>query len=240
MLGAGPASDPSVILWGDSNASHYVGMIASFARDAGFKFRNVAVGACPGIDADPAPFVEAERLADCRSSLAIARSGVEDFEVVILSSSWSSYEGSRAQLMRAVMKTAQRLAEMDKLVILLGKVPTISGYDHRCQEKSLSIPFLDCPNPRNPVAGGINAVNIGLRAFAARHRNIAYFDATSYLCPKGVCAAFDKEGTQVYRDFSHITMAASWRLGQKILDHQGLPIPFTFIKDRSRRLAEER
>lgn len=240
VLGADTAREPDVILWGDSNASHYVGMIAGFARAAGFKFRNVAVGACPGIDGDPAPFVTAERLADCRASLAVARSGLEDFDVVILSSSWTSYEGSRARLMRRVMATAERLSRKGKFVILLGKVPTISRYDHRCQEKALSIPLLDCPNPHNPVAAEIKAVNIGLRAFAARHDSIAYFDAGPYLCPQGECAAFDRQGRQVYRDFSHITMAASWRLGRKILGHQGLPIPFIHIKERARQLAEER
>lgn len=240
VLGAEVAQEPNVILWGDSNASHYVGMIANFARDAGFKFRNLAVGACPGIDGDPAPFVIAERLSDCRASLSVARAGLEDFDVVILSSSWTSYQGSRAQLMRRVMATAERLEQDGKSVILLGKVPTISGYDHRCQEKALTVPFLDCPNPQNPVAEDIRSVNIGLRAFAARHADIAYFDAAPYLCPKGICAAFDRTGFQVYRDFSHLTMAASWRLGRRILDHQGLPIPFAAIKDRSRQLAEER
>lgn len=240
VLGADNARAPRVILWGDSNASHYVGMIASFARDAGFKFRNLAVGACPGIDGDPAPFVTAERLSDCRASLSIARPGLEDFDVVILSSSWTSYEGSRAGLMRRVMATAERLEQSGKTVILLGKVPTISGFDHRCQEKALSIPFLDCPNPQNPVASDIKAVNIGLRAFAARHDNIAYFDAAPYLCPKGNCAAFDRTGLQVYRDFSHLTMAASWRLGRRILEHQGLPLAFAFIKEPSRQLAEDR
>ncbi|WP_282604421.1 acyltransferase family protein [Pelagibius sp. Alg239-R121] len=239
ILGPSFADDANVILWGDSNASHYVGMLASFAREAGFKFRNVAVGACPGIDGDPKPFVAANRLSDCRLSLNIVRPRLEAFDVVILSSSWSSYRGRSDRLIQAAMKTAERLARMEKLVILLGKVPTIARFDHRCLEKSLSIPFLDCPNPNNPVADEITDVNGRLRAFAAKHQNVAYFDATPYLCPKGQCAAFDKNGLRQYRDFAHITMSASWNLGQKILRHQGLPLPFALIKHKSHQMAED-
>ena len=71
--GADGVGEPGVILWGDSNAAHYVGMLDVFGRSAGFRFRNVEIGSCPPIDGDPGPFVEARRETDCRASLEMIR-----------------------------------------------------------------------------------------------------------------------------------------------------------------------
>lgn len=230
VVGPSPEEGARVILWGDSNASHYVGMLGSFAKAAGFNFRNVAVGACPGVDGDPEPFVWANRLADCRESLNVIRSAVEGYDVVIMASSWSRTGAEAVAFYEVISSTAQRLAAAGKLVILLGKIPTIDGYDHRCEEKALSVPFRDCPNPRNPVAPEIAEMNAKLKSLAANTENLAYFEATDYLCPGGICSAFDDKGLRVYRDFQHVMMNASWRFGEKILAAEGLPDAFAVIK----------
>ena len=86
VLGAPAPAAPQALLWGDSHAARYIGMIEVFARAAGFRFRNIAVGSCPPLTSDPASFVTAKRLEDCRWSLSLVKPLFEEFPVVILSS----------------------------------------------------------------------------------------------------------------------------------------------------------
>jgi peptidoglycan/LPS O-acetylase OafA/YrhL len=53
VLGAELPIPPKAILWGDSNAAHYIGVVNAIASAAGFRFRNLEVGSCPPIHSDP-------------------------------------------------------------------------------------------------------------------------------------------------------------------------------------------
>lgn len=228
VVGSASGPAPKAILWGDSNAAHYVGVVAAFADASGFRFRNVAVGSCPALDSDPAPYVMATRLADCRESLALIRPVVDGFPVVILSMSWTRYENPEA-FREAAKETIGRLAAAGKRVILLGKVPEILDYDRRCREKALRYPRLDCPRWTSPVLPEIAAVNAELRAFAEATPNVSYFDVTPYLCRDGICSAFDEDGRALYYDSRHLTMEASLALGREIVAREGVPAAFQGI-----------
>lgn len=129
VVGFDSGNPPQVILWGDSNAAQYVGMVGAFARKAGFRFRNLAIGACPPIDSDAEEFVSATRLSDCRDSAEIMRRAVNAFEIVIISASWTSYQERSAKFLDAFFDTALALAQKGRLVILIGKAPVISSYE---------------------------------------------------------------------------------------------------------------
>ena len=77
VVGDSTANDSSVVLWGDSNAAHYVGVLGAFAREAQFRFRNVEVGSCPPLFVDPSRFVDARRESDCVASAATIRPVVD-------------------------------------------------------------------------------------------------------------------------------------------------------------------
>lgn len=64
VLGANGDTTPRLLLWGDSQAAHYVPMVREFALYAGVRFRNVAIDSCPPLLEDPKAYVEARRLAD--------------------------------------------------------------------------------------------------------------------------------------------------------------------------------
>ena len=228
------------ILWGDSNAAHYIGMIDAFAQEAGFRFRNVEVGSCSSVDADPTPFVDSKRRSDCLDSLNVVRPYVNEFPVVIMASSWLAYQSRSADFLPTVFATASELARKGKLIILI-KVPVIPGYYRLCREKALSYPFLDCPNITVPLSKEIADVYAKLRLFAEQTENVRYFDATSYLCPNQRCSAFGPDGEPKYFDSGHLTLAASSKLGAEIVSRDGVPGPFALISDwppaRSRKPA---
>jgi peptidoglycan/LPS O-acetylase OafA/YrhL len=233
VLGREGGLAPQAILWGDSHAAHYVGMVEAFAVGAGFRFRNVAVGSCPPLLTDAAPFVDAKRDVSCRASLEVLRPLVRDFPVVIVSSAWLGYGKKGSGYLEAFFDTARRLASDGKLVIVIGEAPWIPGYDRRCAEKALTYPFLRCNHGAIPLDAAVADVDVRLRSFAERTPNVRYFDANRYLCPQGLCSAFAPNGEPRYYDQSHLTMIESSRLGREILSRDGVPDPFKLVAEWS-------
>jgi len=230
VLGASNADPPTAILWGDSNAAHYIGMIAVFAAQEGFRFRNLTVGSCPPLYGEVGAFVPANRQPDCIASQPVARSVVDEFPVVIISSSWLAYQKSSADFLPRFFETVRSLTRRGKLVILIGKAPVIDGYDRRCTAKALSYPFLRCPMGRAPLLPAVLAINARLKSFADREPNVKYFDLTRYLCNRDGCMVFDSDGTPLYYDSNHFSMPGSWRVGRDVLIQQhGVPEPFAAI-----------
>jgi len=234
ILGASIAVPPRVILWGDSNAAHYVGMLDTIAQRAGFRFRNVEVGSCPPVSDDPAVFVEARRLADCRASLGIVWPALAHYEAVIVSASWPVYAERSAAFLPAVFATIRELTQRGKLVVIIGSVPRMQGYDRRCAEKALSYPALRCPSITRPLADSVPRVNAQLRAFAERTAGVHYFDATRELCAHGVCSEREPGGEHQYFDERHLSTAASVRLGMRVLTEEGMPAAFAAVAQRVR------
>jgi peptidoglycan/LPS O-acetylase OafA/YrhL len=221
----GPAqSRREIVLWGDSNAAHYIGMLGTFADKAGFRFRNLEVGACPPLTSDPAPFVDPRRLADCRASIAAAQPLLARADTLIISASWTTYLEKSPDFLDAFFKTVRELTASGKTVILIGKVPEIQGFDRLCPEKSLTYPFLDCQHwTAVNMPEHIAAANVRLAKFSEHTAHVTYFDANRYLCPAGGCRAFTKEGSPLYYDRSHLSMAGSWELGRRIFETEGVP-----------------
>lgn len=229
IVGADSNAAPVAILWGDSNAAHYIGMVGAFAKKDGFRVRNIAVGACPPLFGDPAAFVAATRLADCRDSAATAKQAIGPFKTIVISADWLMYQGRSAQFLDAFFETVSSLEKDGKHIILIGKAPAFPNYDRRCEEKALSYPGLDCPPFTAALRTDVAQVNDQLKAFAARSANVKFFDTAHYLCPKNACSAFDSNGRPGYYDASHLSMPASWKLGEDILQFGGVPAPFNSI-----------
>ena len=225
VLGPASKDPPAVLVWGDSHAAHYLGVLEAFANGGGFRFRNVEVGSCPPLLVDPAPFVQPRRLADCRASLAIIWKEVEQYPIVILSSASLTYG---PDYLAAFDGTVSHLAAEGKTVVILGEVPWVPGYDRRCREKALTYPFLTCPRIALPLSAPVSHNNQELRAMAEGIPGARYFDATAYLCPANLCAAYWPTGEPIYYDETHISLAASTALGRQIVSRDGVPKAFTF------------
>ena len=202
----------------------------AYARNGGYRVRNLEHSACPPIDGDPGPFTDDRFDADCRASLALARPVIERFNVVIISSTWSSYD-DEARFMPRFFDTVRRLTASGKRVILIGKVPEIPGYDPLCREKALAYPWLACENTSAAPAAEVLRVNAQLRAFAEHTPNVRFYEVTEYICPDGVCESLTEAGEPIYYDTMHLTLQASWALGERILRKEGLPQVFAIGED---------
>jgi hypothetical protein len=94
----------------------------------------------------------------------------------------------------------------------------------------LRAPFLDCKNQPYPISAKVKSVNRELRDFAQRTEGIEYVDFNEYICPDGVCYGYEENGLALYYDAGHIDIEASWRIGHRIVESEGVPFPFSEIK----------
>lgn len=229
VLGANGGEAPQAILWGDSNAAHYVGVVEAIAKKEGFRFRNIEVGSCPPIAGDPSKFVDPERSKDCRRSLEIVNPFLSNFRTVIISASWPDYQRRSPDFMGEFFETVRALAVSGKRVVLIGKAPVIKGYDRLCREKELTFPFLRCKNTEAPPQTDVTMINQALRKFADETPNVTFYDVAPYICQNGVCSAYDRNSLPRYFDEAHLSLPASVRLGKEIVAREGIPEAFRGI-----------
>jgi hypothetical protein len=230
IVGKESSSPPAAILWGDSNAAHYIGIIGEFAKTGGFSFRNLQISSCPPINVDATEFANSKRVSDCNESREIFRQTVMKYKFVIISSSWTSYQSRSDNFMQEFFKTVDALVREDKHVILIGKAPVFVGYDRHCKQKSLSYPLkITCDLPSSSLNAQVAKLNGKLQAFASETEKVDYIDFNKYLCPNGECSMSDSSGNIMYFDSSHLSLPASWRIGQEIVKKDGVPYPFTLM-----------
>mgnify|MGYP005849960049 CR=1 FL=1 len=215
------------ILFGDSNAAQYVGILGEIAKNQDFSFYNVAIGSCPPIMHGLQEAARPRRLSDCEHSLEIAWQALDDFDVVILGGAWTGYIERSDEFLTDLTMTIERLVGSGKIVIILGRTPVIEGHDLRCREKAISFPFKKCPVSHTvPLSPEVQAVNAFLQRYSRKMSNVEYFDVNSFLCPDLKCEVYDPSGTSNYYDPGHITLDASWRLGKEIVKAKQVPPAF--------------
>jgi len=215
---------PRVLLWGDSNAAHYVGMLSEFANAGGFSFRNASHSACPPL-AKGDEFVFRSRAAACRRSIRLVVGEIANFDTIILAGQWLTYARAYAGFMAAVETHVTTLARSGKKVILLGQAPVMANFDRRCDQKAVKLPFLDCLERTKFSAGQEPQANRRLRDMAERIPGVSYFDPGSGICQDGVCSPYI-DGRLSYYNTTHLSMEGSLALGRVLLASGGVPEPF--------------
>ena len=233
VSGAATGHPPSVLVWGDSNSAHYVGMLSAFANVAGARMRNIAHTGCPPLLEAPDGMVNVKRLAECKASLPHVHRALSQYRVVVLSASWNNYVVNSKRFMPALFRTANALTRQGKQVVILGRVPTMRGLDPRCVEKALSYPGLDCHVASQPLDRLTTVVNAALKHYAEAAPNVTYYDANTHLCPAGLCGLRNAQGLRMYADANHLSMQGSLQLGRSVLQHDGLPAAFNVLRARS-------
>lgn len=225
-MGKGSEDAKKILLMGDSNAAHFVGVVGTFAEQSGFRFLNLEAGSCPPLLSDLTPFVSVKRLSACTASQQVWRNALIDAKVVILGGTWNEYHDRSATFLPTLFDQVRRLEADGKTVILMGKIAVIDGFDRLCREKALRYPYKKCIAESNILSEEIIRTNAQLKQFAATSQAVRYFDVNEYLCPKGTCSAYSKVGNALYFDKWHLSMRGSWLVGKAIYADGGLPPAF--------------
>lgn len=227
--------EPRVLLWGDSHAAHYFGVIAEIAGHTGLSFRNAEHAACPPVFGGD--YGRAQFHAGCRRFRPTIRRGIAEgrFDAVIIGASWDSYDalpGFREHL----RETIEELGQRDIKVVLLAQVPRFRAYHRECELRALRMPLADCVT-RARLSGWSSRANRHLQRLAREYPHVDYLAVDPYLCSGGGCSPYGPEGP-LYFDSGHLSMAGSRALGRYILatDPSG---PWTTILSPGHLLREQ-
>jgi peptidoglycan/LPS O-acetylase OafA/YrhL len=220
-----PDDDPRILLWGDSNAAHYVGMLAALGSSHGFSFKNLAHSSCPPFYRNAEDFVAGDKTEECRRSSGRVVEVIDQFDGVILSASWPGTVLGNEAGRQHLVETVDWLRSKGISVTLLGKTPVIYGADPQCGLKSMKLPFLNCTKNAQVESIYFRDENAFLEDVAKNTDGVTYFDVTDFFCQGTQCSAY-LDGVYAYRDSGHLNTDGSWWVGQKINQRLGLPDAF--------------
>ena len=225
----GGADEPTVLLWGDSNAAYFIGALGELAKEYGFSFRNAVHSSCPPIIHNPQRFVPNNIKQSCGLSNKEVTRIIDDYDTVILAGAWNSHLGrNKDMFVEAMQKSVSELVNSGKLVILMGRVPPIQSFDRDCGLKSLKIGNLDCSERTQVSRKRVQEVNSTIENIA-RLTGARYFDVNDVLCTGDLCSGI-LDGQLVYHDPGHLSMGGSILVGTHLKGDENAFRIFSDIK----------
>jgi peptidoglycan/LPS O-acetylase OafA/YrhL len=212
--GVGRPGATRALLWGDSHAAHYIGVIAMLAERDGFALRNASLSTCPPILGSQHAYGAGEYRSHCTRFLSYMASSIDDYQTLYLGAQWRIHF-RHPDFDRDLESTLKLLVSRGKTVVLLGQAPEFPGYDRNCELRNLRHAIMDCRALAERGDPGIEAHNRRLQELAARMNGVRYLDVRAVLCTNGRCSPY-LDGRPVYFDHSHLSMDGSWVVGKHL------------------------
>jgi peptidoglycan/LPS O-acetylase OafA/YrhL len=206
---------PKMLLWGDSHAAHYIGVVGALAKANGFSFRNIAHSACPSLLFDGSRFAAARSQSACGTSQQSVSVALKDYSTVVMSSQWSAYARS-PDFFGAVRATAIELRRQGKAVFILGEVPSFPNFSSDCFVRTIKLSFVDCNALSSHPFHNHDETNRKLKEIAESVEGVTYLDVTDVICPNGACRAAHKNAP-LYFDTTHLSLRGSEHVGRRLL-----------------------
>src|SRR5207237_4638300 len=118
-----PAGKPAgTLLWGDSHAAHFVGLLGTIAADAGLQLRNASYSACPPLFGGNWSYPPYKAGCDRFRALLETQIDAGAFKTLVIGGEWTAYDTNPA-FRPALEATIRRIAATGTRVVLLGQVP---------------------------------------------------------------------------------------------------------------------
>lgn len=218
-----PGRKPAVLLVGDSNAAHYLGLLRTFSEKYGFAIRNATQSACPPLLVGDTSWVNQKFVEGCDRYRKMLAQEFASHDVLVVGAVWDTYDRLRGEKFRSdVDKTVEFYANSVKRVVLLANVPMFDNYSRECEKRRLRVSSINCRDS-NRIGDRTLPVNLFLERLSEKYSNVHYFDPRHMLCGNGFCSPYI-DGTPVYFDRNHLSMSGSILLGKEMLeqaDHVG-------------------
>jgi peptidoglycan/LPS O-acetylase OafA/YrhL len=214
-VGAAASKQPGLLLWGDSHAAHYIGVIGEVARANGFAFRNVSHSSCPPVF-EGTGYGGGVYEAGCNRFRPYMRAAILSgaYRTVVIGGVWNVYE--RTPSFHADFeRTIREISDAGVRVVLLGSVPRFDAYNRACDLRGLRVGGIDCRARYTRTDDGDPPANRWLQGLARAH-HVDYLDVREVLCSGGSCSPY-LDGEPVYFDGGHLSMDGSWRVGSHLL-----------------------
>jgi len=224
--------EPKTLLWGDSNAAHFVGLVGEISAKEGFSFRNISHSGCAPILFSIKESSLEYKEEDCLYSIEEISKVLNKYQTVIVAAGWSLYFEINPNFKFALEKSLKYLTNSGKKVLLVGQIPFFNNFDKDCKYKSLKVGWLNCQvrNSQNDFED--NKYNLTLREVAHDIDGVEYFDVNNFLCSNGVCSPYIKSSL-VYYDERHLSHSGSWLIGKLFVNTSNSPQTLKEIKEPS-------
>lgn len=214
-------SKANVLLVGDSNAAHFVGMLREFSTNQAISFRNATQSSCPALlTTKTLSWVDRQFQEACQRYRRVLIESIPLYDTIIVAGDWTDYDYLAKDEFRSLFKTSIiSMAKQVNRVVLIGKIPTFKNYSINCEKRSLKL-GLSCNSSRFNTLEEIQQhdVNKFIKRFAEELDNVDYFDISPAVCNAGECSPFI-DITPVYYDSGHLSMMGSHKVGRTIISN---------------------
>lgn len=224
-------TSPSVLIWGDSNAAHYVGYLKAVAENIGVPMRNVAHSSCVPFFKNSRTFVTKNQ-DSCEEFNQAIFNNLSNYETVIIGAAWNSYASRDESFEEELRFTIDQLSQRVKSVIIAEKNPIFRGYDRQCPQKAITIPLMNCSERSFARNGGIIPVNNLIESIADEHDNVSLLSIRDLVCNGDICSAYSNN-TPLYYDTGHLSLLGSEFLGKMAIDQRLVPTSLTRLENQA-------
>lgn len=225
-----PEKEYQVLVWGDSNADHYVPALAAVARANNLTLRQITMDGCqPVLFEGKNPYN-----GDCGNFNDAVRDIIDEtdtLKLVILGGAWTNIliladhppEGSKkfmsADLKASLLRTTAWLKSKGIKVLLLGQVPIFNHWKDMTICSNFAMRRRDFSECAISKAATIekHAISNRILTEVAEKGGAYFFLPIDALCPTEQCLVYDDSGL-FYRDSFHLNLHGSLKLVKPLSD----------------------
>jgi len=220
-------SKVEVVLWGDSHANHFIGVIDEIAKEHKLKAQDVTMGNCLPIVGLYIDLPRAREACINKNINALTYIKQLNPEYVILAGAWGGYtsqslklensESSLALINKGLIETTNLLQKQNIKVILFEMLPRMSQNNSQCFLKQQIFPNFNniesCLFSNSFKKAELNAFysNVALQA----EDKIQFVDVSQLFCNGDICQTW-LDDTPLYRDSNHLNLRSSQLIGKKL------------------------
>ncbi|MFK0037966.1 acyltransferase family protein [Pseudomonas monteilii] len=221
------------LLWGDSNAAHYVGYMKVVAENTHFAVRNISHSSCPPVR-ELKGLVPPAQQQSCQEFNDRAFAESKNYRTVIIGAAWENY--AKANGKTQFEKTVAELASNGNQVIIALNVPVFEELDRMCSAKSIRFPGMDCASKSTFASTSDSETNTYLMELASQYPNVSTFGVRDQVCKNGVCSAYQGDAL-LYYDRGHLSMVGSELIGREVIKTETLPQPIAALSSKAQQLG---
>lgn len=208
--------ESEVLLWGDSQAAHYIGVVGTVLKQSGGSFRNATHSACPPVFGPKGYGIPAYR-AGCDAFRPHMQAAILSgrFSTIVMSGAWDIYD-KNPNFRRDFEKTVSMMLDKNLRVILIGQAPYFANYNRNCELRGARVGGVDCKSRFSVSNAGPSQMDRYLESLDLRFDAVSYVDIRNVICHEKECSPY-VDGKLAYYNPTHLSMSGSWRIGERLM-----------------------